>query len=108
LGINGGAEGVMDLVIGIDGGGSGCRAAVADRSGRILGEAQGGPANIATDPDAARTALLACARDALASMRPHLPPFPPGLGWPARMPPARRTGWLRPFPFAGFGSRPMR
>jgi glucosamine kinase len=85
LGINGGAEGVMDLVIGIDGGGSGCRAAVADRSGRILGEAQGGPANIATDPDAARTALLACARDALASATGRddaaaLAALPAGLG----------------------------
>ena len=50
----------MALFLGIDGGGSGCRAAICDASGRILGRGQSGPANINTDPDmAARHILLA-------------------------------------------------
>lgn len=55
----------MHLFLGIDGGGSGCRAAVCDASGRILGEARGGPANIATDTDRARANILAVAAAAL-------------------------------------------
>ena len=39
----------MSYLIGVDGGGTGCRAAVADPSGIILARAQSGPANIATD-----------------------------------------------------------
>ncbi|OYV35437.1 MAG: hypothetical protein B7Z80_18355 [Rhodospirillales bacterium 20-64-7] len=39
----------MRYVIGIDGGGTSCRAALADRQGRILGCASRGPANIRTD-----------------------------------------------------------
>lgn len=39
----------MDLVLGIDGGGTGCRAAVATASGDIVGRGRGGPANIRTD-----------------------------------------------------------
>jgi glucosamine kinase len=57
----------MGLFIGIDGGGTGCRAAVADATGRILGHAQGGPANIATDESGARAALITVARAALAN-----------------------------------------
>lgn len=36
--------------LGIDGGGTNCRARVRDADGRLVGEATGGPANIATDP----------------------------------------------------------
>ncbi|MBL9045719.1 MAG: ATPase [Tabrizicola sp.] len=43
----------MQLVLGVDGGGTGCRAAVADLMGRILGRGEAGAANIATEPDAA-------------------------------------------------------
>ena len=50
------------IAIGIDGGGSGCRVAVA-RDGLRIADAQGGPANIHTDPDAA----LANVRDAVAA-----------------------------------------
>lgn len=35
--------------LGIDGGGSGCRARLVDASGTVLGEGQAGPANIASD-----------------------------------------------------------
>lgn len=36
-------------VVGIDGGGSGCRVAIANLSGEIIGQASGGPANVTTD-----------------------------------------------------------
>jgi len=55
----------MTLYLGIDGGGTGCRAAVADGSGRILGEGRAGPANIASDVMGARDNILAATREAL-------------------------------------------
>lgn len=36
----------MTLYLRIDGGGTGCRMALADRTGRVLGRGDGGPANI--------------------------------------------------------------
>lgn len=55
----------MTLFIGIDGGGTGCRAVVADAAGTILGRAESGPANVATDLPGALQSILACARAAL-------------------------------------------
>jgi glucosamine kinase len=55
----------MALFLGIDGGGTGCRAAVADEAGRVLGRGQSGPANIASDPEAARANILAATRQAV-------------------------------------------
>lgn len=55
----------MTLWLGIDGGGTGCRAAVADATGRILGRGTGGPANIASDAAGAAVAILAAAQAAL-------------------------------------------
>lgn len=43
----------MALYLGIDGGGSGCRAVLADAQGRVLARAEGGPANINSSPDTA-------------------------------------------------------
>ncbi|MEM8572174.1 MAG: BadF/BadG/BcrA/BcrD ATPase family protein [Pseudomonadota bacterium] len=43
----------MTLVMGIDGGGTTCRAALATRDGEILGRGEAGPANIWTDPEEA-------------------------------------------------------
>ena len=37
------------VVLGVDGGGSGCRAALCDRTGRVLGHGTGGPANATSD-----------------------------------------------------------
>ncbi|NGM44424.1 ATPase [Rhodobacter sp. SGA-6-6] len=54
----------MGLIIGVDGGGSGCRVAVADAAGTVLARAEGGPANIATDPEGALRSILACAETA--------------------------------------------
>ena len=55
----------MALYLGIDGGGTGCRAAVADDRGVVLGLGQAGPANIASDPDTARKNILAATDQAL-------------------------------------------
>lgn len=55
----------MPLFLGIDGGGTGCRAAVADAGGHVLGRGQAGPANIVTDPEGARANILAAAAQAL-------------------------------------------
>lgn len=55
----------MALYLGIDGGGTGCRAAICDGGGAILGEGRAGPANIATDPETALGNLLSAARAAL-------------------------------------------
>lgn len=57
----------MALYLGIDGGGSGCRAAVADAAGRVLGRGEAGPANIATDPAGAAANIRAAAAAALAA-----------------------------------------
>ena len=56
----------MQLFLGIDGGGTGCRAAVADASGRVLARAEAGPANIFSNRDLALHNILAAAGDALA------------------------------------------
>lgn len=57
----------MTLYLGIDGGGTGCRAAVADAAGRVLGRGEAASANIWTDPEGARANVLAAARAALAA-----------------------------------------
>ena len=40
---------MADYVIGIDGGGTSCRAALADRNGTLLGRGKSGASNILTD-----------------------------------------------------------
>jgi glucosamine kinase len=54
------------FLIGADGGGSGCRVAIADASGAILATAAGGPANASTDRKQAVASLLS-ALDAAAA-----------------------------------------
>lgn len=44
---------MTDYFIGVDGGGTGCRAVVADENGRVLGQGTAGSANIVTDPHGA-------------------------------------------------------
>jgi glucosamine kinase len=58
---------VADLFLGVDGGGTQCRARLADRSGRLLGEGLSGPANIRLGLDAAFAAVLDAARQCLAA-----------------------------------------
>lgn len=63
---NSGIGGPMtDFAIGIDGGGSSCRAAVADREGKILGRGKAGPANILSDLDGSLGNIMESAREAL-------------------------------------------
>ncbi|UXN57680.1 N-acetylglucosamine kinase [Phyllobacterium zundukense] len=51
-------------LIGIDGGGTSCRAAVAAPDGRILARAKSGPANILSDPETALSNIADAARAA--------------------------------------------
>lgn len=63
----------MQYVLGFDGGGSGCRAALATAGGEVLGRGEGGPANINTDAEAAADSILTAMRQALAGhdLRPE-------------------------------------
>lgn len=54
------------FVIGIDGGGTSCRAAVATASGAVVGRAVSGPANIRTDLTSARANIVDAVRRAFA------------------------------------------
>ena len=56
-----------DLFLGVDGGGTQCRARLADRPGRILGEGIAGPANIRLGVDASLAAVLDAAAQCLAA-----------------------------------------
>ena len=57
----------MQLYLGIDGGGPGCRAAVADASGVVQGRGEAGPANIASDPVGAAENILRASQAAIAA-----------------------------------------
>ena len=52
--------------LGIDGGGSGCRALLANAEGQIIGRGFAGPANIGADPVATRVNILSAAEEAIA------------------------------------------
>ncbi|WP_175558050.1 BadF/BadG/BcrA/BcrD ATPase family protein [Roseibium suaedae] len=73
---------IPDYFLGVDGGGTSCRAAVSDRSGAILGRAQAGAANITTDPDGALQTILQVCRQALehAGLAQDLELYPAYLG----------------------------
>ena len=53
------------LFMGVDGGGTKCRARLRDRAGRALGEGLGGPANIWRDPVQAMGSVLEACRSAV-------------------------------------------
>lgn len=57
---------MSEFILGVDGGGTLCRAAVANKSGLILGRGQSGPANILTDPEAAAENIVAATTTAMA------------------------------------------
>lgn len=73
----------MQLYLGVDGGGSGCRVALADATGRILARGEAGPANIFSNRDLALHNILdattSAARLALGSCAP-LSQIRAGLG----------------------------
>jgi glucosamine kinase len=54
------------LFLGIDGGGTKCRARLRDAQGNLLGEGAGGPSNLRLDPDLVWTSVLDACRAALA------------------------------------------
>jgi glucosamine kinase len=54
-----------ELFLGVDGGGTQCRARLADRAGRVLGEGIAGPANIRLGLEASLAAVLNAARQCL-------------------------------------------
>lgn len=56
--------------LGLDGGGTGCRAVLTDADGRVLGRGEGGPANINSDRDGALAAIMATAEQALGGRDP--------------------------------------
>jgi glucosamine kinase len=60
--------------LGIDGGGTGCRARLTDAQGRVLGDGEGGPANLTLGPSVALDSIMQATREALAKA---------GLGEPA-------------------------
>lgn len=55
---------MTDYILGIDGGGTSCRAAVADPAGVILGRGKSGAANILTDPNNAIISITEAAKAA--------------------------------------------
>lgn len=73
---------MADYVIGIDGGGTSCRAALADRQGRILGLGKSGSSNILTDPDNSIRHIVEAAELAYvdAGLKPDLPIATAALG----------------------------
>lgn len=86
----------MTFLLGIDGGGTGCRAVLADRAGRVLGRGAAGPANVASDPEGACANILAASRMAIAAagVAPDLSGLAAGLGL-AGANVASAADWLR-------------
>jgi glucosamine kinase len=56
-----------DLALGVDGGGSGCRAAICDDQGRVVGVGHGGPANATSDFDSACTNIAGAIAQAMSA-----------------------------------------
>ncbi|PBB80649.1 N-acetylglucosamine kinase [Mesorhizobium sp. WSM3879] len=71
----------MKFVLGIDGGGTSCRAALATADGAIVGRAKSGAANIRTDLTGARANIVEAARQAFvaAGEDPELIPETPAI-----------------------------
>ncbi|GLR40348.1 N-acetylglucosamine kinase [Mesorhizobium amorphae] len=71
----------MNFVLGIDGGGTSCRAALATADGTVVGRAKSGAANIRTDLTGARSNIVEAARQAFiaAGRDPELIPKTPAI-----------------------------
>ena len=71
----------MKFVLGIDGGGTSCRAALATVDGAVIGRAKSGAANIRTDLTGARSNIVDAARQAFiaAGQDPELIPQTPAI-----------------------------
>ena len=66
--------------LGIDGGGSRCRARIRDRSGQLLGEAEGGPSNIYLDMPSAIATIIATAQKAASAAAVPMRDLHSGMG----------------------------
>lgn len=72
---------MTDYVIAIDGGGTSCRAAIADRTGRVVGRGMHGAANIFSRSDTITESIIAASAAALenagldAGLLSHVPAF---------------------------------
>jgi len=71
----------VKFVLGIDGGGTSCRAALATVEGSVIGRAKSGAANIRTDLTGARSNIVDAARQAFiaAGKDPELIPQTPAI-----------------------------
>ena len=69
-----------EFFLGMDGGGSRCRARIRNAAGDILGEAVGGPSNIYQDFEAAVATILKTAREAAGQASLKLEDLHAGLG----------------------------
>ncbi|MBQ0710527.1 MULTISPECIES: BadF/BadG/BcrA/BcrD ATPase family protein [unclassified Ochrobactrum] len=54
----------MPYILAVDGGGTGCRALLADRNGAAIGRGTSGPANIGADPSTALDNIMCAAKQA--------------------------------------------
>jgi glucosamine kinase len=96
-------------LLGIDGGGTGCRARLTDHQGSVLGEGSAGPANLTLGIDIAVQSLIAATHEALAQA--GLPPeilaqTHAGLGMAAGNVPRHRAALeATPLPFLSAGVR---
>lgn len=86
----------MRYFLGIDGGGTGCRAAVCDASGRILGSGNAGPSNVMSDNAGARANILAAANQAAEAADVRVEDLHAVLGLAG----ANTSNWRITLPFA--------
>jgi glucosamine kinase len=73
-------EPVQQLFLGIDGGGSHCRARIRDQSGKMLGEATGGASNLYQDFDGAIATIIKTGESAAAQAHTPIEALHAGLG----------------------------
>ena len=88
----------LPLFLGIDGGGTGCRAVLADGRGEILGHGTAGPANIASDFEGALGNIVQAARAAAGEV--PLTALRAGLGLAGANAGAAAGGLRPPLPLA--------
>ena len=90
----------MVLYLGVDGGGSGCRAVLADAQGVVLARAEGGPANINSGPEVAIRNILAVTGAAMAEAGVTPDRVAAGLGLAGGNVGTRKAAVLAALPFA--------
>ena len=88
------------LYLGVDGGGSGCRAVLADAQGRVLARAEGGPANINSGPEVAIRNILAVTGAVMAEAGVTPDRVAAGLGLAGGNVGTRKAAVLAALPFA--------